>query len=407
MLTLVKPVIRCSGLDRLLTCHGSRVLEDKMNHALMDFGDEDGDAMTWRGLWCHHESAKILVKSHGAIAPQGLSQPVLPVGYTPSPWDDRTVAWFVQCVTGDTPPDHAIFVERRFEVEFEHFILSGQLDVYSINADATEFTIDDHKTGPNEVDHAEANWQLTGYATLLKMAYPTLKKGKLRIRQKYAEVPTTQVECDEMDFLVRYVETSVNAALWRSRDLETGYRQCRLCPCIEFCPALEAEITAMKITLTEDEVEALVVTPNLKLLAQVAARGRAIEGPIKRLLATLKARVAAEGPVVLDDGSTVRVLDGEGRRTVNRPEVAYDFAIAKLQQLLAARFPDGGAHDAAAHDAAWSALTLSLVDLEDELVAAGMPRKSKDESVETAQTWIKRSLGHLITRPPTKVLKFS
>lgn len=390
-----KPVIRCSGLDRLLHCHGSRTLEQRLKDfvdGLMDFSDGlDGDAMTWRGNWCHWDSARRLVQDHGAIAVDGLDAPVLPANWQPTPWDERTSQWYVDNVVELTPPDHAIYVERRFTIEFPRFVLTGQLDTYTVNPDVTEFTIDDDKTGPSEVDHAELNWQLTGYAVLLKKALPTLKKGKLRILQKEAENPITEVEVDQLDGLSDYLENAINAALDARLELQTGYKACRLCPCIEFCPALRKEIEAMKHLLTEEELAALVVTPDRRQLAEVAVRGRAIAGPIARLLKTLKERVELEGSVVLADGTSVRVIEENGRREVTAPKVAFAFVSQK--------FGDD--------DVAWKTMSMSLGTLEDELVEAGMQRKSVKPEKETAQSWIKKTLGHLIVQKKQKELKIS
>jgi hypothetical protein len=60
-----------------------------------------------------------------------------------------------------------------------------------------------------------------------------------------------------------------------------------------------------------------------------------------------------------------------------------------------------------ADDLAWKTLAMSVSDAEDVLVEEGeMQRKSTKEEVETAQSWIKRSMGHLITRPKVKKLLF-
>lgn len=408
-----KPVIRCSGLDRLLTCPGSRTLERRLNEIAMDFTfGLSGDAMTWRGNWCHWMSACQLVWNHGAIVDGELEKPAIPSTWSPQPWDERTVEWYVSNVVALTPPDHAIFVERRFTHEFPRFTLTGQLDVYTISPDGTEFTIDDNKTGPNEVDHAENNWQLAGYGALLKLKHPTLKRGKLRIFQREAEVQITEVEVDDLDILVEFIEGKINAALDSYLDLETAYKACRLCPCATavteidgearfFCPAYHEEVKRMKLTLTPEQVSALNVTTELRQLAEVAALGRAVVGPTERLLKTLKERIDAEGEVTLSDGSTVRVIEEDGRRSVTAPKVAHALLSSKIAAVTGSTPED-------ADDVAWKTLAMSISDVEDELVSTcGMQRSSKKTEKETAQSWIKGSLGHLITRSKVKKLKFS
>jgi hypothetical protein len=312
----------------------------------------------------------------------------------------RSVEWFISSVTADIPQDHAIFVEKRFTIEFERFILTGQIDVYSMDAQAVEFAIDDNKSGPGEVDHAEENWQLAGYATLLKFAYPTLKRGKIRIRQREAEDQTTEAEVDDLDVMAGFLEKKVNEALDAWLTLESGYSQCRLCPCITFCPAIEAEFIEMKKILSEIDLKALNVTPVLRQLGDLAQRGRAIAGPIEKILEQFKARVATEGDVVLSDGTLARVVEEDGRRKVTHPKVAHAFISKKIMELTGCTEDD-------ADDLAWKTLAMSVSDAEDVLVEEGeMQRKSTKEEVETAQSWIKRSMGHLITRPKVKKLLF-
>jgi len=383
-----KPVIRCSGLDRLLSCPGSRTLEALIP---LDWTFETkGDEMTWRGNWVHADSARRLVEEHGAIAPDGLAAPQIPRKWTPKPWDERASQWYVDQIVALTPEDHIIVVEKRFIVEFERFKLSGQLDCYTMSPSGEYFVINDDKSGTNIVDHAEANWQMAGYATLLKRQFPRARAGKLQILQKSADEQVTSVDVEDLDTLVSFMERRINEALDAPFTVETGYKACRLCPCIEFCPALDEEITEMKKILTPEAVEALKVSPNLQELAEIAARGRAIAGPIERLLATVKDRVLEEGAVVLKDGTEVVVVHELGNRVVTSPRIALDFATDKLND----------------EDLAWTTMKMSLADLEDLLVEQGMMRKSKKEGVVTAESWVRENLGHLITRPEVKKLRF-
>ncbi len=383
----VKPVIRCSNLDRLLSCSGSRTMDARLD-SLLDLGGEGGDAMTWRGNWCHYESARRLVVEHGAIAPDGLELPRNPRIYVPSEWDKRTVDWYVSNVLLLTPEDHAIFVERHITKGFPRFILSGHIDTDTISANGEEFTIDDDKTGPNEVDHAESNWQLSGYAVLLKHKVPTLKRGTVRIFQRDAEIPITEAPVDDLDMLTGFIERRINAALDAPYTLTTGYKQCRLCDPMIFCPTIRREIRFMQEILSAEEIEALKVTPDLKDLAEICAAGRAVAGPIERLMKILKERIQNEGPVVLADGTQVRIVEEDGRRSVSNTKIAFEFAKETLGE-----------------DKAWETLTISLKDLEDCLVETGLQRTSK--TADSAQGWIKEKLSHLITRATVKKLKFT
>lgn len=387
----MKPTIRCSGLDRRLNCPGSATLEQKLRDETLDLGGVgEGDAMTWRGNWCHYESAMRLHRDQGAVIQGILPPPVLPAGWQPTPWDERLVEWYLANLLADTPEDHAFFVESYYEAEFERFKLTGHLDVHTMNPDCTAADIDDLKSGENMVDAAEENWQLLGYAILLKRRYPTLKHVRARIFQRSAEIPITEVLIDFDDGvdLQAFLERKINAALDNAYCLETGYKQCRLCPCVDFCPAIYLELEHMKMILSEEEVANLKVVPDLKVLAATAAAGRAVAGPIEHLLQTLKDRIELEGPTQLPDGTPVRIVEAPGRRNVTHVNAAFIVVASKIGE-----------------DAAWDTLSLSLTEVEDKLVDTGMKRTSK--KTESAKGWIDEHMNHLITRPTIKKLVFN
>lgn len=383
-----KPVIRASSLDRLLGCNGSRRLLEKVEVVAEDvFGIPPGDEMTWRGNWGHYDSATRLVREHGAFGHP--EKPILPPGWKPSIWDERTSDWFVTNVLLLTPDGHQIHVEKRITMEFDRFILSGQIDVFTIDQEYEDFTIDDNKTGPNPVSHAEENWQLCAYAVLLKHMFPTLKRGKIRILQKAVDDQITEADVYPIDGLAAFLEKQINEALDHEYLLNSGYKQCRLCEGIYQCEALHEEIKAMQILLTPEKLEALLEIPDLNELAEICARGRAIAGPIDKLLKRLKARLEGSKPVVLKDGTVVTITEENGKRTITHPNIGFLLAQDKLGE-----------------EAAWETLSMSIGALEDKLVASGMQRGSKKPEIETAQSWIKTNFSHLITRSKHKELSF-
>jgi hypothetical protein len=387
----MKPTIRASSVDRLLACFGSHAMTEKywaaqpFNYA----GDQDGDEMSWRGNWCHWESARRLIRDHGAVCVGGLPRrPEVPAGFQPGFWDVMTVEWYVAAVLERTPPDHLIIVEMRLTMEFARFFLTGGIDVHTISPDGTTFTLGDLKTGPNPVDAAGDNWQVASYVVLLANHYPSLIGGKARIYQKLVDDQVTEVEVVELADVRGLLERRINEALDRSLELETGYKQCRLCPCIEFCPAIQDELTDMKKTLTPEQFNALVVTPDLKQLGDLAQRGRALSGPVKRLLDKFKERVSSEGAVTLSDGTTCEIVDALGDRKITAPKVAFAFVAKEIGE-----------------DEAWETAKLSLAEIENQLVKVkDMQRGSKDPEKPTAQRWIKQNLSHVIRRDPTKEL---
>lgn len=382
----MKPTVRCSGLDRLLSCFGSRRLEQHLAEHTVDLGDASGDEMTWRGNWCHYAAAQRLVKEHGAVG--NPEPPEVPRNWKPDRWVDNTVDWYVSNVVTLTPPDHAIVVERSLTAEFNSYILTGHPDVFTLNPDVTEFTIDDLKAGPFEVDEAAANWQLAGYAVLLKREYPTLQRGRLRIFQRAADEPITEVEVDDLENLAAYLDAKITEAIEHCLLLTTGHKQCRLCPAIFICKALKLEIKRMQALLTEEEVERLPVVPDIKELAAVALDARAILGPAEKLIKALRERIERTGPQQLPDGTILAVREENGRRKVTHPKAAFELVASRVGE-----------------DRAWETLDMSLTTVEDELVAAGLPRTSK--KTESAQGFVKEAMKHLYVQTKIKKLRVS
>lgn len=385
-----KPVIRCSSLDRLLSCPGSQTLIAKVEAESFDLGEEVGHAMTWRGNWCHWEAARRLIEEHDAWTDGPLQGPVLPKGWQPSKWEHRSVEWFLANLLAVTPEDHAFHVERALKWETPTFILTGHLDVFSVNADATEVHWNDQKTGLGEVDPADINWQIGGYGAVLKATIPTLKRGTARIFQRSADTPVSEIEIEDMDRLLPFLEQRINEALSNRYQLSTG-KQCLYCDALICCPAIREELKAMKMLLTPEQVESLKVVPSLAELAEVVHRFRLIAGPGEKLVDALRERLAsAPGGEVAFDNFIARVVDAPGRRKVTNTKAAFDLASTKLPE-----------------DVLWDALSMSLSDLEDLLVEHGnMKRTSKKDGVENAEGWIKQNMKHLVERATNKQLKF-
>jgi hypothetical protein len=386
-----KPRIRCSGLDRFLNCPGSYALSELVAERVIDFGDEGGDDMTWSGNWIHYQSAKAKVERYGAFAPEGgLEPPVLPRGWKPAKWDESRLRWFVFTSAEMTPPDHVIFVEHAFEWEFDRFILTGHIDEFTLNPAVTEFIINDQKTGPNEVDPADQNWQLAGYATLLWKKYPSLRRGLVRIFQKLSSNPVTEGEVEDIPVVADYLEKKINEALDQPYTFVTGYKQCRLCEHVTYaCPAFRAEIQRMKMELTKEKLEALNVTPSLKEFGEFAAQCRAVRGPIDRIIDLLRSRIEKEGTVQLADGTLIALVDALGNREVTNVRLAIEL----LRDDLG--------------DEVWETLKMSLSEVEDRLHAAGMQKTTKKPDVMSVEKYVKTKLGHIIDRPVQKRLKWS
>lgn len=386
-----KPVIRCSSLDRLLSCPGSRTLIDKIVWASLDLGEEVGHAMTWRGNWCHWEAARRLIIEHAAFSDGPLQPPTLPIGWVPTKWEYRSVDWFMSNLLAVTPPDHAFHVERALRWETATFILEGHIDVFSLNPEVTEVHWNDQKAGLGEVDAADINWQIGGYGALLKANYPTLKRGTARILQRSAERPVSEVEIDDMDRLLPFLEARINEALGNAYQLSTG-KHCLYCDALIMCAsdgAVRQELEVMKLLLTPEKVEAMKVVPAIAELAELAHRCKLIQGPSEKIVEAFRDRLAGEpGQQVAFGNMVARITETPGRRTVTNTKAAFDLATTMLPE-----------------EVLWDSLAMSLGELEDLLVEhRKMKRTSKKD--ESAESWIKNNMAHLIERQTNQTLKF-
>ncbi len=242
-MTPSKPVVRCSGLDQLLSCPGSATL-------IRELGCKRGDDTdSWEGSYCHYEAAMRLVGNYGAIPPErGLERPNIPADYQPAPHALRVVDYYVRSVLDSSGGNWAMEVEGELLAEFPAYWLSGHVDFLAINSDATELFFADLKTGIIPVDAAEQNEQILGYSTLLKLAWPSLKKITGRVVQPRLSELTgpreTEVilEGDQLEGIAAFLDGRINQALLNPMELSTGSHQCRWCSASLRCPAISAEI---------------------------------------------------------------------------------------------------------------------------------------------------------------------
>lgn len=403
------PKIRCSSLDKILTCTGSPTLEALLGAAIVDDG---GHAVQWAGSWCHHHSARRLRDEFGAIGePDPLT---IPETFQPSGYDEWVVEWYVNRVTRLVPSNWATFIEREVKRVFPlprpvtmtdpttgqpvlvtHFELTGHIDHSAVSPCRTQAIIDDLKRGYEVVDAAEFNWQVAGYCALLEGEIPTLTKALLRIHQPAAPERTTEAPVTNIKALVSALVNAVNVALEKPYTLTTG-KACKYCKAAVarvgdkffVCPTLKKDLLTMQETLTKDMIDSLANFADLQDFGELTSHVRKLQYPSKRLIDTFKAALeAAGGKAELKDGTIAQIIEEEGPRKIADVQTAHEQLSGRV-----------GIH------AAWKTLEMSIGSVEEQLVAAGMQKTSKKPGVENAKGWIEQNLT--VTRKPQKTLVF-
>ena len=404
--------VRCSSLDRLFTCHGSRVLEEKVAAATIDpFGEgggQDGHEIQWAGSWCHHHAAVRLRDEFGAV---GIPDPLtIPESFKPSGYDEWVVDWYVGRVAKLIPSDWAMFIEREIKRVFPlrrpfqminpqtgaletvtAIELTGHLDHTALSPDLKHAVIDDLKRGYEIVDPAEFNWQLAGYTALLLSEFPSLEKVLLRLHQPAAPERTTEAAVQNPRDVLALIEAELNALVEDPYTFVTG-KPCKYCPALLMpCPVAKKDIKLMRETLTKEFIDSLPATASDEDLGDLAYHAKKLEYPAKRVVDAFKARLEQAGmAITLKDGITAELIEEDGPRQI----ADVQFAHTELSRKVGAQ-------------AAWKTLKMGVGATEDVLVAdGGMQRSSKKKEVETAKTWIDQNLGGVIRREKQKTLVF-
>lgn len=399
-----KPIVRCSSLDQLLSCPGSRTLAGLL-------GDiEEDDSASWEGQWCHHQAARRFVDKHGAMEPEGgLPAPRVPKDFKPESFADWIVDFYHRAVMEDTPGDWAMEVEAEMMIEFDAFWLSGHCDVNAVASDGSALNFDDLKSGANIVDAAECNWQILGYAVLFKLTYLTLQRIRGRIIQpRVREGEGNRISAvifdergtwnDEgqlvssatIDQIVALLAGKINEALKNPMLLNTGVKQCRWCPAALQCPALLAETQAMKLELTKEMLEAIKAHPDDQLLLRWGVAKKLLGPKLDKAWELLKERLGKVGTIEGPDGVSASLKDWQGAREVmpeGKPKV-WEELCGTLDESLA-----------------YACMDLSLPAVERALAKQlDLPIESKKPGADSGEKQVANRFGGFITRKQGKQL---
>jgi hypothetical protein len=380
----LKPTLRASEIDRVLSCNGSLTLTRLVAPRAGTEGDEGTDI--------HLKTAWRLVTEAGAYGngfPNGFN-------YAPgNHLNDWMINFLFRTVIEETPADWSLECEAALAYSWDRFNLSGHPDVVALNPDVTEFRVDDFKTGYIPVDIAEQNWQLLVYACLLKRAYPTLRRGKVRIIQPrndedegFPRVSEAMIE--DIDKATAGLEARINAALDNAMEVNSGMAQCRWCPASIQCPALQLELEHMKATLTPESLARVKREPNDAQLADWVIAARTLNRPTEDATAMLHERLDKQDSIAAGCGITITRKIQKGSYTIDKP---VEFFKAAKEILVTDE------HMAAAYKP-------SMTRLVDE-VATVMDIPKGGKASVTAQSVVDGRFKPFVTQGEKRILQFS
>lgn len=383
----MKPEIRVSSLNWLLSCHGARTLVPIAIARGLVANEET--EITRSGTMIHYRGAQRLIAA-GAVGT--VDTPPDADIWQPDPFEKFIEDYWVDTILAVTPPDWAMEVEASLEWDTPDFRLTGHLDLFAINADATEAEIDDLKGGYIPVDAADCNWQLTGYLVLLLLVYPTLRRVKLRIVQPrnnpddgFERVTEVTVEIND-DSVINFLKGKIKEALADQMTLETG-KQCRYCPAALICAAQEELRKEMKIQLTEGDIAAIAAASNDETLGRWARDSKILSAPMEKARALLKARLEEKKEIVLEDGTRLFLKGGFGPRKITDVPAALDKAkrVVPEDELFS------------------ECVKFSLTSFTD-LVAKRLSLPKTSKKGTSAESWVATNFDSLTTREVTKTL---
>lgn len=348
----MKPIIRCSELDRILSCPGSRTLNAIVAQRQGDEGQE--------GTNLHARIAWMLVNVLGASQPEGGLKPNDGMLIKIPKYSEWIVDYCFRFVRDNYANDWAMEVELPLAYDMGRWILSGHQDVHAVNRDATACRGSDWKTGYKAVTPAEANEQVLGYLCLNKLAYPNLNYAAFDVIQprlddeEFPRVSTVELDGAQLDRCLSSLNDRVNAALDNPMQLETGMNQCAWCSAAVSCPAIISEIEHMKATLTPEFLAKLQKEPNDAALGDLVIAAKTIARPIDDAMDLIKERLEKNKAVLAGSGVTItakesngafKILDHAGLYKAVREVIKDEDRLAK-----ALSFPMGRLADAVAEE---------------------------------------------------------
>ncbi len=274
----MKPVIRSSETDRVLSCNGSLTLT-----RLVDARD-GGEG--WEGTMVHWMIADRCIRELGAIPPEGgLPPPEVPPNYRLPNFSLWMVDWAIRHIRERVPDDWCLMVEVEMESEFDRWINRGHADIVAISPDGKRARGCDWKSGRDPVDPAENNEQVGSYCSLIRLTWLTVEEIEFDICQPrvseedgFERVSTVVVK--DIDAVIASMDRRMCAALDNPMELETGRKQCTYCIGCS-CPALQAEQKLMKLKMTPEVLATIKRAPDDASLGDFVVTARTLAKPIE------------------------------------------------------------------------------------------------------------------------------
>ena len=294
------PTLRCSELDRVLSCNGSMMLVPMVAPRSGDEGLE--------GTWLHHTAHSRMMDELKAVGEIGPTPPV-PTTINFCQW---IADYYYNTVKEIAPPDWSLECEVELVSDFPSFTLSGHIDCLAMKPDGTEAIGFDLKTGYDPVDEADCNEQIFGYMVLLLLAYPQLQRVTFYIIQPrndedegYQRV--SKVELTSTNVAVAAFEKRIERAIANRLEVSTSMKACKWCPAAMQCPAQTLLRQQMKAALTPEFLETIKKEPDDDALVQLVMDARSLNRPFEDATELLKERIRANGSAA---GATIKKEGG-------------------------------------------------------------------------------------------------
>lgn len=380
-------LLRCSELDRVLSCPGSATLVPLVTPRKGEEGSE--------GTALHFLAHDQMIRDLSAIGPVPWEKPPMPASVRFSHWISD---YYFNFVKETAPADWSLQVELAIADDWPEFTLSGHIDAVAISPDATEAIGFDLKTGYDPVDAADENEQILGYAVLLLRAWPTLRKITFHVVQPrndedegYQRVSSVVLEGALLENAPDSLAARISAALAANMQLESSRKQCRWCSVQLQCPALQKELEFMKHSLTPEELARVKAQPDDATLGDWIISMRTLRQPTDDAEALVKERIAANGAVDAGCGTRITMkIQGGSYSYPDKP--AFYRALTEL-------VPDA--------DARARALKFSVTETREVIAdVMGIPKTGKKAPV-TAEGVFDAKLRPLVVQGERKVLQFS
>lgn len=310
-------VLRCSSLDRALSCPGSIQLEP----ACPSSPDSDESL---EGTFLHY-LAHIKLRQESNASGELTEPKKCPENIQLSAW---IADYYARFVRQTAPPSWSLEMEAEYEGEFPlarpvhgitSFRLTGHPDDIAINPEVTEAIGFDLKAGYDPVDPAEYNEQVFGYAILLLDAYPTLRKITYYIVQPRNDEDTGYRRVSEPMVLERSrllaaratFINRINTALENWWETGSGPKQCKWCNVARvrpwLCPSLKADVTllnTMKAKFDKKTIQSMKGDISDTELGDFVCAGRMLTEPVKAATEVVHERIDKQG--YLDCGNGKR-----------------------------------------------------------------------------------------------------